>query len=131
MDNKQIPPTKPPAGRPFSPRGGSRGPRGGRSLFDKPVPTRTQPRPLGANFKTTQSLKQGFAKEETHAGPSDKHEVKRGGSGPKRGRSGGAFEAMPRMSTYKNKPQLKTGTDTDLLEQGSDRFKVVVLGGNE
>lgn len=131
MDNKQHPPTKPPAGRPFAPRGGSRGPRGGRSLFDKPVPTRTQPKPLGANFKTTESLKAGFAKEEKPVGPSDKHEVKRGGSGPKRGRSGGAFEAMPRMSTFKNKPQLKTGSDTDSLEKGSDRLKVVVLGGNE
>lgn len=133
MDTKQNPPIKPPAGRPFAPRGGSRGPRGGRSLFDKPVPTRTQPKPLGANFKTNESLKAGFAKEETPVGPSDKQEVKRGGhSGPKRtGRSGGAFEAMPRMSTFKNKPQLKTGTDTDSLEQGSDRLKVVVLGGNE
>jgi ribonuclease J len=135
MENNQTPQSKPPAGRPFSGggRGGSRGgSRGGRSLFDKPIPTRTQAKPLGAQFKVTenQSLKQGFAKEEGAVGPSDKHEVKKHGGGKNR-RMGGAFEAMPRMSTFKNKPHLKTGTDTDILEPGSDRLKIAVLGGNE
>src|SRR5688572_24548214 len=131
MENNQTPQNKRPAGRPFGGRGGSRGPsRGGRSLFDKPVPTRTQAKPLGAQFKVSESLKQGFAKEEGSVGPSDKQEVKKHGGGKNR-RMGGAFESMPRMSTFKNKPHLKTGTDTDILEQGSDRVKVAVLGGNE
>lgn len=129
MENNQNPQSKRPAGRPFSGRGGSRGSRGGRSLFDKPIPTRTQAKPVGAQFKTTASLKEGFAKEEGSHGPSDKQEVKQHG-GKKRGRSGGAFEAMPRMSTFKNKPQHKTGSDTDTLE-GADRLRVIVLGGNE
>lgn len=82
----------------------------------------------GANFRTSSSLKQGFAKEEgPKAGPSDKHEVQK----RKRGGMGGAFQAAPRMSTFKNTPHLKTGSDKDLLEPGSDRLKVMVVGGNE
>ncbi|MEK7473539.1 MAG: ribonuclease J [Patescibacteria group bacterium] len=86
----------------------------------------------GANFKTGgQSLKQGFAKEErggsrAQLGPSDKHEVKK----RKRGPMGGAFQAAPRMSTFKHQPFRKTGTDKDTLE-GDQRLKVMVVGGNE
>lgn len=74
-------------------------------------------------------LKAGFAKEVGQArGPSDKQEVKK----RKRGPMGGAFEAMPRMHTYKNKPYFKTGTDVDTLATGGDeRLKVLVMGGNE
>ncbi len=73
------------------------------------------------------SLKKGFAKEER--GPSDKHEVKRRG-GKKRGPMGGAFQSVPRMSTFKHQPFRKTGTDKDTLE-GDQRLKVMVIGGNE
>ncbi|MEI7512008.1 MAG: ribonuclease J [Candidatus Uhrbacteria bacterium] len=86
----------------------------------------------GAHFKTgNQSLKQGFAKEE-HRGPSDKGEVKRrpgGAHGGKRG-GGGAFQSVPRMSTFKHQPFRKTGTDKDSLE-GDERLKVMIIGGNE
>ncbi len=75
----------------------------------------------------TLSLKKGFAKEEGR-GPSDKHEVKHK---RKRGPMGGAFAAMPRMHTYKNKPQHKTGTDVDTLAKGDERLRVMVIGGNE
>ena len=89
MENNQTPQSKLPAGRQFGgPRGGSRGGSRGRSLFDKPVPTRTQPKPLGANFKTSESLKQGFAQEEGAVGPSDKQEVKQHGSHPSGGQGG-------------------------------------------
>ncbi|MBP7005786.1 RNase J family beta-CASP ribonuclease [Patescibacteria group bacterium] len=74
------------------------------------------------------SLKKGFAKEEGARGPSDKHEVKHK---RKRGPMGGAFNAMPRMNTYKNKPFHKTGTDTDTLATGDERLRVIVVGGNE
>ncbi len=85
----------------------------------------------------THSLKQGFAKEEgtpTTSGPSDKHEVAR--SGPpkhkkKRGGFGPAFNDLPRMHTFKYRPHHKTGTDEDVLVQGDDRLKVMVVGGNE
>ncbi|MBU1348851.1 ribonuclease J, partial [Patescibacteria group bacterium] len=56
---------------------------------------------------------------------------KRRGGGGGRGRQGGAFERSPRMSTYKHKPFLKTGKDTDALEHTSDRLRIMVLGGNE
>lgn len=75
------------------------------------------------------SLKQGFAAEEGAArGPSDKHEVKRK---RKRGPMGGAFSALPRMQTFKNKPFHKTGTDEDTLIQGEERLRVIVVGGNQ
>jgi ribonuclease J len=86
----------------------------------------------GANFRTGgKSLKQGFAREEGQAGPSDKHEVKRrGGHGKKRGGHGGAFQSVPRMSAFKHQPFRKTGTDKDVLE-GDQRLKVMIIGGNE
>lgn len=43
---------------------------------------------------------------------------------------GGAFAITPRMHTFKNKPFHKTGSDKDTLT-GTDRLKVIVLGGNE
>ncbi len=71
-------------------------------------------------------LKQGFAHEEGR-GTSDKQEVKK----KRRGPMGGAFNAVPRMSTFKHKPFNKTGTDTDTLEKSDERLRVTVLGGNE
>ena len=44
---------------------------------------------------------------------------------------GGAFESMPRMQTFKHKPHLKTGVDTDDLAKEGERLRVMVLGGNE
>ncbi|MCC7356970.1 ribonuclease J [Candidatus Uhrbacteria bacterium] len=88
------------------------------------------------------SLKQGFAKEEktvkgTHFSKdrSDRGNQKRGPGG-KRGKfggaGGGAFQRAARMSTYKNNPYLKTGTDKDALKADpSQRLKITVLGGNE
>ena len=78
------------------------------------------------------SLGQGFAKEEGKKFPPSSQPMKR-----KRGRmdrrgGGGAFEAPARMNTYKNKPQLKTGSDKDLLDAPTEkRLKIAVLGGNE
>lgn len=43
---------------------------------------------------------------------------------------GGAFQSVPRMSTFKHQPFRKTGTDKDTLE-GDQRLKVMVIGGNE
>lgn len=68
------------------------------------------------------SLKEGFAKEE---GPRRRKKSDRFGS-----RGGGAFSSLPRMSAFKHKPFLKTGTDKDTLSHG-DRLRVIVLGGNE
>ncbi len=80
-------------------------------------------------------LKEGFKREE---GP------RAGGPGPARGGAGrrnggkpggghgGAFAITPRMSTFKNKPFHKTGTDDSSLSSNPDeRLKVIVLGGNE
>ncbi len=72
----------------------------------------------------TQSLKQGFAKEER--GTSGRQEIQR-----RKRPMGGAFEAAPRMHTFKNKPFHKTGTDVDVLTPGDTRLHVTVLGGNE
>ena len=44
---------------------------------------------------------------------------------------GPAFEATPRMHTFKHPPTHKTGTDKDLLDPKGPRLRVVVLGGNE
>lgn len=41
------------------------------------------------------------------------------------------FQDMPRMSAFKNKPFLKTGTDNDTLDTKGNRLRVTVLGGNE
>lgn len=83
----------------------------------------------GATFNTRGSLKQGFAREEGRGprGTSDKHEVQK----RKRGPIGGAFTAVPRMSTFKHKPFHKTGTDTDVLTNDGERLRIAVLGGNE
>ncbi|MFZ2804649.1 MAG: ribonuclease J [Patescibacteria group bacterium] len=85
----------------------------------------------------TMSLKQGFAREEGPKAPAPQSRPPhKGGAGGKRkqgGRGGGgAFQREARMHTYKHKPYLKTGTDTDTLQAGpNDRLKVTVLGGNE
>lgn len=78
------------------------------------------------------SLQQGFAKEESNdvERGKPKHAAKRGGRD--RGRMGGAFSSPARMNTFKNKPQYKTGSDKDVLqEESSDRLKIIVVGGNE
>ena len=92
--------------------------KGGASTFKKSGP-----------YNPKDSLKKGFTKEEgsRKRGPSDKQEVK----GRKRGKFGPAFESKPRMHTYKNKPQFKTGSDKDLLEKEGERVRVTVIGGNE
>lgn len=86
-----------------------------------------------SDFNPKMSLKQGFAKEEGRGrrGPSDKQEVKRRGGGRRPQKGGGAFEALPRMHTFRNKPTLRTGTDKDVLHPEGERLKVTVLGGNE
>lgn len=106
-------------------RGPSRPFRGG-SNRNKPMTFVAKP---AASFDTSKSLKQGFAQEEGRGprGTSDTHEIKK----RKRGPMGGAFEATPRMSTFKHKPFHKTGSDADLLQKGGDRLKVIVIGGNE
>ncbi len=88
-------------------------------------PTPRAPAPHGANFDTRGSLKQGFAKDER--GTSDKQEIQR----RKRGPMGGAFNAAPRMNTFKHTPFRKTGVDSDALHKDSERLRVTVLGGNE
>ncbi len=129
------PSTPPAAGaaprrRPFS---GARPNFGRRPAFGKSGPNTDKiGEPIGiippkGTAPLNLSLKKGFAKEEGR-GPSDKHEVKHK---RKRGPMGGAFAAMPRMSTYKNKPYHKTGTDVDVLAKGDERLRVTVIGGNE
>lgn len=121
-----------PPRRPFSPRppfgGRPRSPR----MSHSPSPFYRGPRPANSPTQPPSlTLKQGFAKEEgpaQHAGPSDKHEVKHK---RKRGPMGGAFAAMPRMTTFKHKPFHKTGTDEDSLTKGDERLRVMVIGGNE
>jgi ribonuclease J len=69
------------------------------------------------------SLKEGLAKEEK-----EKPRLSKKKSRP--GQGGGAFTRPARMNTYKHKPYLKTGKDSDSLIPG-DRLKVIVVGGNE
>jgi ribonuclease J len=73
---------------------------------------------------TSLPLKEGFKREE-----SPRHNGARRGK-MDRGGHGGAFAIAPRMSTFKNKPFHKTGTDDHTLN-GNQRLKVIVLGGNE
>lgn len=146
MDEQQRKAPRPPSnfGTPRPAGGFSRRPRRSAGGFDTKSPMRgvktfRTGMPLssahtpagagaGANYDTRGSLKQGFAKEER--GTSDKQEVK---GKRKRGPMGGAFEARPRMHTFKNKPVLKTGVD--IVEtpgtEGPKRLKVMVVGGNE
>ncbi len=124
------PPSRSPLGRGSFPHRGRRRP-GNRPPFVQRPPvsggvTNPSSPHKGASFETRGSLKQGFAKEERR-GPSDKREVGR----RKRGPMGGAFTAVPRMSAFKHKPFLKTGTDEDTLHAEGDRVRVAVLGGNE
>jgi ribonuclease J len=87
--------------------------------------------PTDPSAPLSASLKKGFAKEEGGKptfGPSDKQEVKRK---RKRGPMGGAFAALPRMQTFKNKPSHKTGTDEEMATPHDERLRVIVLGGNE
>jgi ribonuclease J len=77
------------------------------------------------------SLKEGFKREEGARPP----QGFKGGKRPtfkkgKRGGGGGAFQSLPRMSTFKHAPFLKTGNDEDNLQVGN-RLRVIVLGGNE
>lgn len=74
-------------------------------------------KPSGAPLSI--SLKEGFRKEE---GP--KHR-KKGNKFGKRGND------LPRMSAFKNKPFLKTGSDKDILDKKGNRLRIMVLGGNE
>jgi len=127
-----------------SPRGGSSsGSKHSNAKGQKPTPL-AGAKPVPAAFKGSSStfkksgsynpkdsLKKGFSKEEGghgKRGPSDKYEVNKN---RKRGKFGPAFEAKPRMHTYKNEPQFKTGSDKDLLEKDGERVRVMVVGGNE
>ncbi|MFA6161354.1 MAG: ribonuclease J [Patescibacteria group bacterium] len=56
------------------------------------------------------------------------HKQRGGGN---RSRRGGAFATEEvRLSTYKHKPRLRTGSDKDTLSKDA-RLKIMVLGGNE
>ncbi len=72
--------------------------------------------------KPEPSLKEGFKREEK-AGKSHGR------------RPGGRMSSNvrpPRLNTYKFKPYLKTGSDTDKLKsRPEERLKIIVLGGNE
>jgi ribonuclease J len=75
-------------------------------------------------------LKEGFKREEGPRQGAGGHGRRNGGKPG--GGHGGAFAISPRMSTFKNKPFHKTGTDDSSLSSNTDeRLKVIVLGGNE
>jgi ribonuclease J len=115
------------------PMPGDQRPQSAQSLIAKAVAKNGKKEEAPADIKTM-SLKQGFAREE---GPKPAMASKPQHGGGKRrqmsrGGGGGAFQRQARMHTYKHKPYLKTGTDTDTLQAGpSDRLKIAVLGGNE
>lgn len=75
----------------------------------------------GKQAPLSASLKDGFRAEE--------------GSQEKRKKKGNKFglraPELPRMSAFKNKPHLKTGTDKDQLSENGNRLRIMVLGGNE
>ncbi len=83
-----------------------------KSLIDKAI---------ARNGKKELTIKEGLRREEGHK--------------PKKGRPRGRMGsqvAAPRLDTYKHKPYLKTGTDTDKLTVSpKQRLKIIVLGGNE
>lgn len=68
------------------------------------------------------SLKDGFRAEEGR--PQEKRRKKSSKFGLR-------APELPRMSAFKNKPHLKTGTDKDQLIENGNRLRVMVLGGNE
>ena len=114
--------------RPFSLSPSGRKPH----LKTQATPTKAFP-----SFKPSLSLNQGFAQEQKNARPNTPFGQK-GTSGVaevkhkrKRGPMGSAFAALPRMSTFKNKPFRKTGAEEDTLAKGDERLRVMVLGGNE
>ena len=71
------------------------------------------------------SLKEGFRIEE---GSKPKGKPRRKGS--KFGLRDKRAD-MPRMSAFKNKPFLKTGSDQDILDKNGKRLRIIVMGGNE
>lgn len=79
------------------------------------------------SFDTKGPLKEGFAREERAALP-----PRSGGKSMrrKRGPMGGDLPVV-RMSTFKNVPTHKTGSDKDTLANDGDRLRIMVLGGNE
>lgn len=107
------------------------------SIIAKAVAKNAKKDELGTSDTHELSIKQGLMREEhpvapaPHGAPSHKG----GGRDRRKGgppRMGGAFQRAPRMNTYKNKPYLKTGTDSDKLEASPEtRLKITVLGGNE
>lgn len=141
-----FPPSSQPPRKFFSPRPQRSPTSGGTpSPFDRRDPRRApRPRPHGREETTSiiakalkqVSLKEGLRAEEAPAprrpsnGPP--HGARGRGKRPgSRGSSGGAFSRPARMHTYKYKPYLKTGQDTDVLSQEGERLKIMVLGGNE
>jgi len=76
---------------------------------------------IAKNGKKEITVKEGLRREE--------------GFKPKKGRGRGRLGAPtppPRTGTYKHKPYLKTGTDSDKLTVSpKQRLKVIVMGGNE
>src|SRR3989344_1907783 len=122
--------SRPPAGR------GAGRPGRGRSRGPMHRPTDTagtsdlhEIGKASAPVPTSLPLKEGFKREESPR-PSGSHGGPRRGGKMDRGGRGGAFAISPRMSTFKNKPFHKTGTDDHTLN-GDQRLKVIVLGGNE
>ena len=126
--------------------------------FTKPGSSREQIAPTSSIIakavakngkKEPLSIKEGLAREEgtkpffatRKPAPAHGHAPHAGGHGGpggkrKGGRSsaggGGAFSRPARMNTYKHKPYLKTGSDTDALQATTDqRLRISVLGGNE
>ena len=107
------------------------------SIIAKAVAKNAKKDELGTSDTHELSIKQGLMREEHPAAPAPHGAPshKGGGRDRRKGgppRMGGAFQRAPRMNTYKNKPYLKTGTDSDKLEASPEtRLKITVLGGNE
>ncbi|MBD3251480.1 RNase J family beta-CASP ribonuclease [Candidatus Uhrbacteria bacterium] len=81
-----------------------------------------RPKKNSGNAPLSASLKEGFRKEE-----GSKRPKKKGSRFGLRGK----FAQLPRMSAFKHKPFLKTGSDKDLLDPKGKRLRIMVLGGNE
>lgn len=77
-----------------------------------------------ANPPLSVSLKKGFRAEEGRPHSASKRKGSKFGLRK-------PFNDMPRMSAFKNKPFLKTGSDKDMLDPSGNRLRIMVLGGNE
>jgi ribonuclease J len=80
-------------------------------------------RPSGV--QTGAAPKEGAKKQEAPKQEAPRPRKKSGRFGLRR-----QYADLPRMSAFKHKPFLKTGSDKDVLEKGK-RLRVIILGGNE